>query len=200
MKNKKIIIATHNRDKLIEIKSKLNNLNFKVYSLFDYPEIKDIPETGKSLDENAIIKAKTVFDYTGIPALSDDTGLEVDALNGQPGVFSARWAGEDCSYNDNVNKMIKEIKPFSTDNRNAQFKTVMALVDHNVEHLERGCIKGQITDRPKGVGGFGYDPLFYIPSKGMTFAEMSEEEKSKISHRGLALKKMLNYLKKYNCS
>lgn len=197
MKNNKIIVATHNRDKLSEMKLKLDAINIKVFSLFDFPEINDIPETGETLDENAIIKAKTVFELTGIPAISDDTGLEVDALNGQPGVYSARWAGKNCSYSDNVNKMIEEIKVIPIENRSAQFRTVMAFVNQNVEHLENGCIKGQIIDKPKGVGGFGYDPVFYIPSEEKTFAEMSKEEKGKISHRGIALTKMLNYLKIY---
>tara|TARA_B100001029_G_C15054865_1_gene453579 strand:+ start:202 stop:804 length:603 start_codon:yes stop_codon:yes gene_type:complete len=199
MKNYEIIIATHNRDKLIEIKQRLNSFNIKFYSLFDFPDIKDIPETGKTLDENAIIKAKTVYDITGIPALADDTGLEVDALSGEPGVYSARWAGIECTYMDNVNKMIEKIKNVPFEKRGAKFRTTMAFVNQNVEHLESGYIKGKILDTPKGVGGFGYDPVFYIAKEGKTFAEMSKEQKVKISHRGIALDKMLNYLKKcYN--
>lgn len=197
MKNNKIIIATHNKDKLSEMKQKLDSLDIKVFSLFDFPEIKDIPETGETLNENAMIKAKTVFELTGIPALSDDTGLEVDALNGQPGVYSARWAGENCSYQDNVDKMIDEIKSIPKDSRQAQFRTVMAFVDQKMEHLESGCIKGEILDESKGVGGFGYDPVFYIPMERKTFAEMSKVEKGKISHRGKALAKIVNFLKTY---
>lgn len=195
MKNNTIVIATHNKNKLSEMKFILKPLGMKIKSLFDFPEIGDIPETGNSLEDNAIIKARAVFELTGLSALSDDTGLEVNALNGEPGVYSARWAGENCSYSDNVNKLINKIKSISLDRRNAQFRTVMAFVNKNVEHTEEGIIKGLILDTAKGVGGFGYDPLFYIPLKRKTFAEMSLDEKGKISHRGLALNNMLTYLK-----
>jgi len=195
MKNNTIVIATHNKNKLSEMKFILKPLGINIKSLFDFPEIGDIPETGNSLEENALIKAKTVFKLTGFSTLSDDTGLEVDVLNGEPGVYSARWAGENCSYSDNVNKLISKIKLISADRRNAQFRTVMAFVNKNVEHTEEGIIKGLILDTAKGVGGFGYDPVFYIPMKRKTFAEMSLDEKGKISHRGLALNNMLTYLK-----
>lgn len=197
MKNNSIIIATHNKDKFSEMKGLLNSLNILVYSLADFPEIGEIPETGKTLEENALIKAQTVYDITNIPSLSDDTGLEVLALNNEPGVYSARWAGENCTYQDNVNKMIAEIKYIPENDRSAQFKTVMAFVDEKLEHIEKGSIQGHILDEAKGVGGFGYDPVFYIPMEGKTFADMSKEEKGKISHRGVALKKMVNYLKTY---
>jgi len=197
MENNKIIIATHNKDKLIEIRSRLNLTNIKVYSLFDFPEIGEIPETGKTLEENALLKAKTVFDITGIASLSDDTGLEVNAFDGAPGVYSARWAGINCSYKDNVDKMIEKIQKVSVENRNAQFRTVMAFVDKSMEHFETGIIKGEIIDDPKGVGGFGYDPVFYVPEKNKTLAQMSKEEKLTISHRGIALKKIIYFLKKY---
>ncbi|MBC8197165.1 MAG: RdgB/HAM1 family non-canonical purine NTP pyrophosphatase [Candidatus Marinimicrobia bacterium] len=195
MKNNTIVIATHNKNKLSEMKFILKPLGMNIKSLFDFPEVGDIPETGNSLEENALIKAKTVYKLTGFSALSDDTGLEVDALNGEPGVYSARWAGENCSYSDNVNKLISKIKLISVYRRNAQFRTVMAFVNKNVEHTEEGIIKGLILDTAKGVGGFGYDPVFYIPMKRKTFAEMSLDEKGKISHRGLALNNMLTYLK-----
>ncbi len=195
MKNNTIVIATHNKNKLSEMKFILKPLGMKIKSLFDFPEIGDIPEIGNSLEENALIKARAVFELTGLSALSDDTGLEVDALNGEPGVYSARWAGENCSYLDNVKKLINKIKSIPLDKRNAQFRTVMAFVNKNVEHTEEGIIKGLILDTAKGVGGFGYDPVFYIPLKRKTFAEMSLDEKGKISHRGLALNNMLIYLK-----
>ena len=195
MKNNTIVIATHNKNKLSEMKFILKPLGMKIKSLFDFPEIGDIPEIGNSLEENALIKARAVFELTGLSALSDDTGLEVDALNGEPGVYSARWAGENCSYLDNVKKLINKIKSIPLDKRNAQFRTVMAFVNKNVEHIEEGIIKGLILDTAKGVGGFGYDPVFYIPLKRKTFAEMSLDEKGKISHRGLALNNMLIYLK-----
>ena len=197
MENRAIIVATHNRDKFMEMKHKLSGLKIQVYSLKDFPEIGEIPETGQTLEENALIKARTVYDLTKIPALSDDTGLEVDALNGEPGVYSARWAGDDCTYADNVDKMINEIKVVPKNNRRAQFSTIMAFVDNNLEHIESGNIKGEILEEAKGVGGFGYDPVFYIPLEAKTFAEMSNEEKGKISHRGIALNKMILFLNKY---
>jgi len=197
MKKKSIIIATHNEDKLLEMKQPLNRLGIKVYSLEDFPEIRDIAETGQTLEANALIKAKTVHEITQIPAISDDTGLEVFGLNGEPGVYSARWAGDNCSYSDNVNKMIAEIKKVPKDKRDSQFRTVMAFVDNDLEHFEEGSIKGEIISEAKGFGGFGYDPVFYIPLEGKTFAEMSKQEKGKISHRGIALNKMLRYLKNY---
>lgn len=197
MRKESIIVATHNTNKLLEITDFLNCLGINVYSLDDFPEIGEISETGDTLEENALIKAKAVFEITNIPSLSDDTGLEVFGLNGEPGVYSARWAGENCSYSDNVNKMLSEIKAVPKGHRSAQFRTVMAFVDNSLEHLECGIIKGEILEEAKGVGGFGYDPVFYIPSEGKTFAEMSKHEKGKISHRGIALRKMLNYLKKY---
>jgi XTP/dITP diphosphohydrolase len=197
MRKESIIVATHNKNKLLEMTDFLNGLGINVYSLDDFPGIGEISETGGTLEENALIKAKAVFEITNIPSLSDDTGLEVFGLNGEPGVYSARWAGENCSYSDNVNKMLSEIKTVPKGHRSAQFRTVMAFVDNSLEHLESGIIKGEILEEAKGVGGFGYDPVFYIPSEGKTFAEMSKHEKGKISHRGIALSKMLNYLKKY---
>ena len=197
MRNKRIVIATHNKDKYNEMKIILESIGLSIKSLSDFPEIGEIPETGNTLKENALIKAKTVFQLTGLPALSDDTGLQVDAFNGEPGVYSARWAGDNCSYSDNVNKMIDKIKSINPENRTAQFRTVMAFVDEKREHIAEGIIKGRIIEEAKGVGGFGYDPVFYIPSKGKTFAEMSVLEKGKISHRGLALKNMLKHLKTF---
>jgi len=197
MENRAIIVATHNVDKFMEMKHQLSGLKIQVYSLKDFPGIDEIPETGQNLEENALIKARKVYDLTKIPALSDDTGLEVDALNGEPGVYSARWAGENCTYADNVNKMINEIKVVPKNDRTAQFRTVMAFVHNKLEHIEFGNIKGEILEEAKGVGGFGYDPVFYIPSQRKTFAEMSDEKKGKISHRGIALNKMIIFLNKY---
>ena len=197
MVNEAIVIATHNKDKFKELENILKSSGILIKSLIDFPEIGEIPETGETLEENALIKARTVYQLTGITTISDDTGLEVEALNGEPGIYSARWAGIDCSYEDNINKMIKKIKFINPNNRMAKFKTIMALVDKNREHITQGVIKGVILEETKGFGGFGYDPVFYIPAKGKTFAEMSDLEKGKISHRGLALKKMIEYLKNY---
>lgn len=193
----KLILATHNADKVKEITGKLKGKGIDLLSLNDYPEIGEIPETGDTLEYNALIKARTVYQLTGISSLADDTGLEVDALNGEPGVYSARWAGERCSYSDNVEKMIREIQPIPEGNRQAKFRTVMALADNERELMAEGVIEGKILSQPRGKYGFGYDPIFYIEEKQKTFAEMTIHEKGQISHRGRALEKMIGIIE-YN--
>ena len=193
----KIVIATHNKDKRKEMERALIGLNMEILSLEDFPNVGEIIESGKTLTENAIIKAQTVFDITGIPAISDDTGLSVDALNGAPGVYSARYAGENATYTDNVEKLVDEMKNISSENRGAQFKTVMVFIDKDTELIADGVVKGEITNASKGVGGFGYDPVFYIPEKEKTFAEMTIQEKNQISHRGIALRNLKEILHSY---
>jgi len=193
----KIILATHNADKRKEMMAALANLNVEILSLVDFPHVGEIVEDGDTLTENAIIKAKTVFEITGIPAISDDTGLSVDALNGAPGVYSARYAGENATYTDNVGKLLEEIKDVQLQNRGAHFETVMAFIDNDTELIAHGVVKGQITETPKGVGGFGYDPVFYIPEQEKTFAEMTILEKNQISHRGIALRNLKGILRSY---
>jgi XTP/dITP diphosphohydrolase len=183
----KVILATHNLDKYQEMSDALKNFGISILSLSDFPNIGKIIEDGSTLTENAIIKAKTVFDITGIPSISDDTGLMVDALNGEPGVYSARYASENATYSDNVNKLLLNLKNIPKNKRIAQFKTVMVYWDNNTELIVEGSVKGRITSSPKGVGGFGYDSVFYIPQQEKTFAEMTIKEKNKISHRGIAL-------------
>ena len=183
----KIVIATHNKDKYKELYFGLKSLKVNLKSLFDFPDIGEIVEDGDTLKENALIKARTVFKLTSLPSISDDTGLEVDVLNGAPGVYTARYAGENCSYLENVNKMLYTMKDISDDNRSATFKTVMAYVDGNVELTCEGIVKGTITRSIKGVGGFGYDSIFYSNEKNKTFAEMTIEEKNLVSHRSKAI-------------
>jgi len=183
----KVIIATHNKDKHTEIELLLSKLDLKIINLKSYPEIGDIPETGSTLKENALIKARTVFSLTGIPSIADDTGLEVDALNGAPGVYTARFAGEGCSYRDNINKIIYEMRGIHPSNRGAIFRTVVAYKDSSLELIAEGLVKGYITQEIKGLDGFGYDPVFYVNEKSKTFAEMRVEEKNIISHRGRAI-------------
>ena len=132
-----------------------------------------------------------------LPAIADDTGLEVDALNGAPGVFTARYAGENCSYLDNVNKMLEEMKNVPKNKRGATFKTVMAYVDDNVELTSEGIVQGTVTRTKKGVAGFGYDPIFYVPDLEKTFAEMKIEEKNLVSHRSRAIKALKANLATY---
>ena len=189
-----IILATHNKDKQVELSSELNSKDVNILSLGDFPQIGEIVEDGNTLKENALIKAHTIYSITGLPGISDDTGLEVDALNGEPGVFSARYAGENCSYMDNVNKILKSMSKIPLDLRRAQFKTVMAFVSDNMELVSEGSVEGLITTKPKGIGGFGYDPVFYVPEMMKTFAEMTIEEKNAISHRGVATRNMMDLL------
>ncbi len=193
----KLVIATHNEDKLKEIQTYFESFSFNAISLNKFPQIGEIVEDGQTLLDNALIKAREVFDKTGLPTISDDTGLEVDALNGKPGVFSARYAGEECTYLDNVKKLLKNMKKIPIPNRTAQFKTVMVFKDKNQELIVEGVVKGLISRELKGDQGFGYDPIFFVPDLGKTFGELSAIEKNKISHRGNALRNLVNSLKEH---
>ncbi|MFL3045202.1 MAG: RdgB/HAM1 family non-canonical purine NTP pyrophosphatase [Candidatus Neomarinimicrobiota bacterium] len=190
----KIVLATHNYDKEIELQHSLQGLGVKICSLSEYPDIGEIEETGTTLLENSLLKAHTVYDRTGLPAIADDTGLEVDALDGAPGVYSARFSGADATYEDNVNKLLSVMEDVSDDMRSARFRTVISFVDEVQELWTEGFIEGRITRDPRGNMGFGYDPIFYIPRLEKTFAELSTAEKNKISHRGLALQKLRKIL------
>ena len=185
-----IVLATHNKGKMSEINNLLSS-SYEILTLDHFPNIKEIPETGKTLKENAFIKARTVFEMTGLPSLADDTGLEVEALGGEPGVFSARYAGEQASYQDNCEKLLKNMMRVPKEDREAKFRTVIAYKDDNRELSCDGSVKGEIAQSPKGSFGFGYDSVFYYPPLEKTFAELSEEEKNSISHRGRALRKFL---------
>ncbi len=193
----KIVIATHNKDKFKELYVGLSTFNIELLSLYDFPEIGEIIEDGKTLKDNALIKARTVHKITSLPTISDDTGLAVDALNGEPGVYSARYAGENCTYLDNVNKMLLEMKDVPENKRSATFSTVMAYVDDKRELTVKGVVEGIITDKIKGIGGFGYDSIFYVCNKGKTFSEMSIEEKNLISHRSKAIEALKAQLAPY---
>lgn len=192
----KVVIGTHNRDKLKELMLafKLEDLNIELLSLDSFPEIGDIPETGKTLEENALIKAREVNRITNLPALSDDTGLEVDALHGAPGVFTARYAGENCTYNDNVQKLLDELETVPAPNRTAKFRTVVAYVDGDFEITAEGYCDGLISGSAKGENGFGYDPVFFISNEKRTFSQMTIEEKEKYSHRGKAIREIIKLL------
>ena len=140
-----IVIATHNKDKCKEILSELSDLSVSLKTLEEFPEISDIEETGETLEDNALIKVREVFAVTGLPSMGDDTGLEVDALDGRPGVYSARFAGQNCTYMDNVNKMLDEMKDIPENNRAAQFRTVVAYKDSERELICEGVVKGNIA-------------------------------------------------------
>ena len=186
----KIVLATHNWDKCAEIEEIMKDMPIQLLTLNEFPEIEEIIENGKTLEENALIKAKTIHKITHLPAIADDTGLEVDALGGQPGIYSARYVGANCSYSDNVNKLLKDMENIPPQKRSALFRTAIAYVDENMELTTEGVVEGVITDVSKGIDGFGYDPVFYMPGMKKTYAEMSMNEKNQISHRGKAVKNM----------
>ena len=192
-----IVLATHNLDKCKELQKSFNNTNIKIYTLKDFPEIGDIIENGNTLEENAFIKSRTVYNLTKIPTISDDTGLFIDALNGAPGIFSARYAGENCSYSDNVNKLLIDMKNIADSLRSATFKTITTYVSKDLELVAEGSVKGIITEKPKGNQGFGYDPIFYVPELQKTFAEMDIDEKQKISHRSRAIDNLQKLFREY---
>ena len=191
-----IVLATHNPDKCIELLSMFKGFDINFLTLNDFPEIGEIIEDGKTLKENALIKANTVFNYTKLPSIADDTGLAVEALNGQPGIYSARYAGDQCSYIANVKKILKTMQGIPIKDRNATFKTVIAYVDENKELTCSGEVQGVISTLEKGVNGFGYDSIFYIPSLGKTYAELSMDKKNQISHRAKAIKNIKDLLHK----
>ena len=190
----KLIIATHNSDKEKELKSVLDNFPVEVMSLDQFPEIGEIEETGSTLYENAKLKAVTVNKITNIPCLGDDTGLEVDALNGAPGIYSSRYAGDNVSYEDNVTKLLREMRSTPSEKRTARFRTIIFYTDGDRELYTQGEIQGVITENPRGTNGFGYDPVFYIPEVKKTMAELTSAEKNKLSHRGQAMRKFRKLL------
>jgi len=192
----KLILATHNEGKTVEMQYALSHLPIEIVTLNEFPNIGDIPETGTTLLENAFIKAETVFEETGIPALADDTGLEIDALNGEPGVYSARYAGENATFEENCSKVIAKLKGVDTNKRTAKFRTVIAYVTKDEKIHCEGSVDGRILDKKIGANGFGYDPIFYYPGLKKTFAELKKGEKNSISHRGKALRNFSKLLEK----
>jgi len=193
----KIVLSTHNEDKYAEMSVILSRFPIEILSLEHFPEIGEIIEDGATLEENAHIKARTVHSLTGYYAWADDTGLEVNALGGQPGIYSARYAGENCSYSDNVQKLLQEMENVPKNMRTAYFKTIITFVGENMELVSEGIVEGMITTKPKGVGGFGYDPVFYVLNKGKTYSEMEMTEKNQISHRAKAIQKMTQLLESH---
>tara|TARA_Y100000739_G_scaffold229083_1_gene242629 strand:+ start:204 stop:788 length:585 start_codon:yes stop_codon:yes gene_type:complete len=191
MSNKEIIFATNNLNKLNEIRVSVKK-NIFIKSLSDINFFEDIPETSDTLIGNARQKARYIFDKFGFNCFSDDTGLMVNKLNMEPGVHSARYAGLDCSVNDNIEKVLFRMKEIKS--RGASFKTVICLIYNKKEYLFQGEVKGKILYKRKGVGGFGYDSIFQPIGYNKTFAEMSLLEKNSISHRGIAVKYLVDFL------
>lgn len=192
-----IVIASRNKKKIEELKRILKGLPIEILSVNDFPNLEEVVEDGNSFEENALKKARYVYQKTGLSALADDSGLEVEALGGRPGVFSARYAGENATDEDNVNKLLVEMKEVPDDKRNARFVCCIAFVSSKGEEkVFLGYAKGKITREPRGKLGFGYDPVFIPEGYKLTFAELLPEEKDRLSHRRKALDKLKKYLVK----
>ena len=192
----KLLLATRNEDKVIEIKEILKDLKVEIISASQFPDMPDVNEDRDTIKGNSIKKATECAEYSKLLTIADDTGLFVDALDGKPGVYAARFAGEDCSYKDNRVKMLKEMDGIS--NRNAQFRTVCALVSPDgLITTTEGIVEGKITEEEFGNNGFGYDAVFRADETGKTFGEMTLAEKETISHRSRAFNKMIPIIKKY---
>lgn len=190
MRIERLVVASKNPDKIAEITKVLgeSGLNIELVEDLDWP---DVEETGATLEENALKKAREVFELTGMPSLADDTGLFVDALGGLPGVNTARFAGIDATYAENVARLLEELK--GIERRSASFRTVIALVADADELVAEGVLQGRIADAPRGNGGFGYDPVFELVS-GRTLAELDPGEKNDVSHRAMALRNLFAQL------
>lgn len=192
---RKIVLATRNPDKVREIQHYLADLAFDILSINDFDGIPEIEEDGATIEANAIKKARIVAEKTGLMTLADDTGLEVAHLQGAPGVFSSRFAGENATYADNVKKLLAVLAGVPASQRLARFRTIMALARNGSMQTVEGICTGIITETPRGDQGFGYDPIFWLPEHELTFAEMDLTLKNQVSHRAQALKKVRELLK-----
>jgi XTP/dITP diphosphohydrolase len=187
-----IVFATNNQHKLIEIREAIGS-RYQIISLQDIGIFEEIPENQETLEGNSIQKAKYIYEKYRFVCFADDTGLEVEALNGRPGVFSARYAGDGCTFDENINKLLEEMNGIK--NRKARFRAVIALIESDTKiSTFEGIINGNISEERKGNKGFGYDPVFIPDGFSQSFSEMPLNEKNKISHRGRALEKLLKYL------
>ena len=190
----KLVIATRNEDKLIEIREIFEGNSFELISLSEFPQAPEVEETGNTLLENALLKAESAAKTTGLPAIADDTGLFVDALNGEPGVLSSRYAGENVSYEENRKLLLKNLDKVSGAGRRARFETIAVLVDESGHIIAKGEVEGLITNEQRGTNGFGYDPIFQSVYSEKTFGELTREEKKAFSHRGKAFRELLRIL------
>jgi len=188
------LAATQNKDKLREIRQILEGSGWDVAGLDDFPPYPETVEDGETLLENALLKARDGYRHTRLITLADDSGLEVDGLNGRPGIHSARYAGENATYEDNVDLLLRELEDVPESERTARFRCVMALIGPDIERWWEGVSEGIIIDEKRGKSGFGYDPVFWSPELGMTFAEATAADKNRVSHRGRALKGLVNVL------
>lgn len=192
----KILLATYNKHKLYEIRELMKSSDIEIVGLEDMNYFEDIVEDGKSFIENALIKAETIYDKFRIPVLADDSGISIDALDGRPGIHSARFAGEDTDPAEKNKLIIEMLK--GKKNRNAHYTCAIAYVDEREKFIVEKYCHGEIIDSQSGTNGFGYDPIFYIKEFGRTLAEISIEEKNKISHRGQALREFKRHIEDRN--
>ena len=192
-----IILATNNKAKVKEISEMMSGSDITFESLADAGINVEVEETGTTFEENALLKAREICKLSGKPTISDDSGLEIDALDGAPGIYSSRFMGEDTSYDIKNNALIEKLENVADTDRTARFRCCMALVlPDGREFVTEGAMEGIIAREPKGINGFGYDPILFIPEYNRTSAELSSEEKNNISHRGEALRKMIEVIKK----
>jgi XTP/dITP diphosphohydrolase len=188
---RELVLATRNRDKGKELTALLGDLGIRIRTLDEFPEVPDVIEDGETCEANAVKKARAIAEATGRLAVADDTGLEVDALGGRPGVFAARYAGEGATYEDNWRKLLGELARVPPERRTARFVTVAAMAfPADGVQVARGVLEGLIAEAPSGTQGFGYDPVFLVPELGKTLAQLSADEKNRISHRAKAFIKV----------
>ena len=189
------MLATRNRHKVEELRALLGNLGITIRTLDEFPDAPDVVEDGDTCEANAVKKARVIAEFTGLAAVADDTGLEVDALGGRPGVYAARYAGEDATYEDNCRKLLRELMGVPREQRTARFLTVAAIaLPSDGILVARGRLEGVIAEEASGTLGFGYDPVFQIPELGMTLAQLSVDQKNTISHRAKAFAKVREML------
>ena len=189
-----IVLASRNKHKIKELRATLVPLGIQLKSTYDFPDLKEVEEDRDTLEGNALKKAQYVYEKTGLPALADDTGLEVAALDGRPGVYSARYAGSSATSEDNIDKLLQEMSEVAAVDRNAQFRTVVALISDEGRHTFEGVCTGHILRKEQGSEGFGYDPVFQPDGYEETFAELAPSVKNSISHRGKAISQFLKWL------
>jgi len=194
---KRLVLATRNRGKIREINALFAGMDVQFAGLDEFPDMPEVMEDGETFEENAFRKARDVFDFTGMPVVSEDSGLEVDALGGSPGVYSARFAGENATDGENLQKLMEELSGTPPERRTARFVSVFCLYDGGTPEYFRGHVEGMIIDRPRGESGFGYDPVFVPRGYDRTFAELGQDVKNRISHRAEAIRKLQEYLRKW---
>ena len=195
---KQIVLATHNDDKKREFAGIFADLGVEILTLDAFPQIGEIEEDAPTLEGNALKKGRVVHRLTGLPAIADDTGLEVRYLNDAPGVYSSRYSGPGATYADNVRKLLADLRGVPPRRRGARFRAVLAFIpSHDKYELAEGVVKGTIIEAPRGLGGFGYDPIFLPEGQSLTYAEMDSDTKNRLSHRGRAGLAMKSILQEY---